>query len=83
MIIPLEDNPKIVYENTIYKYRNDAKLKNIFDILCAILVISQLVVPDMMLSSTEIVIDLKEEFEVKSNLISRFHKVQNTLLMKK
>ncbi|MEK6866344.1 MAG: hypothetical protein AABX46_02750 [Thermoproteota archaeon] len=65
MIIPLEENPKIVYENTIYKYRNDAKLKNIFDILCAILVISQLVVPDMMLSSTEIVIDLKEEFEVK------------------
>ncbi|MEK6831899.1 MAG: hypothetical protein AABZ37_05415 [Thermoproteota archaeon] len=64
MIIPLEENPKIVYENTIYKYRNDAKLKNIFDILCAILVISQLV-PDMMLSSTEIVIDLKEEFEVK------------------
>lgn len=82
MIIPLEENPKIVYENTIYKYRNDAKLKNIFDILCAILVISQLV-PDMMLSSTEIVIDLKEEFEVKQNLISRFHKVQNTLLMKK
>jgi hypothetical protein len=65
LIIPLEENPKIVYENTIYKYRNDAKLKNIFDILCAILVISQLVVPDMMLSSTEIVIDLKEEFEVK------------------
>lgn len=65
MIIPLEENPKIVYENTIYKYRNDAKLENIFDILCAILVISQLVVPDMMLSSTEIVIDLKEEFEVK------------------
>ncbi|MEK6929572.1 MAG: hypothetical protein AABZ42_02755 [Thermoproteota archaeon] len=82
MIIPLEENPKIVYENTIYKYRNDAKLKNIFDILCAILVISQLV-PDMMLSSTEIVIDLKEEFEVKQNPISRFHKVQNTLLMKK
>lgn len=82
MIIPLEENPKIVYENTIYKYRNDAKLKNIFDILCAILVISQLV-PDMMLSSTEIVIDLKEEFEVKQNHISRFHKVQNTLLMKK
>ena len=82
MIIPLEENPKIVYESTIYKYRNDAKLKNIFDILCAILVISQLV-PDMMLSSTEIVIDLKEEFEVKQNPISRFHKVQNTLLMKK
>lgn len=40
LIIPLEENPKIIDGNTVYKYRNGAKFKNVFDILCEILGLS-------------------------------------------
>lgn len=84
LIVPLEANPKIVDGNTVYKYRNGAKFKNLFDILCEILGLSfPLVVKDVMLSPTEIVIAVKDEFEAKQKFINSFHEVQNTLLIKK
>ena len=84
LIIPLDGNPKIVDGNTVYKYRNGAKFKNVFDILCEILGLSSpLVVKDVMLSPTEIVIAVKDEFEAKQKFINSFHEVQNTLLIKK
>jgi len=84
LIIPLEENPRIIDGNTVYKYRNGAKFKNIFDILCEILGLSfPLVVKDVMLSPTEIVIAVKDEFEAKQKFINSFHEVQNTLLLKK
>lgn len=84
LIIPLEENPKIIDGNTVYKYRNGAKFKNVFDILCEILGLSSpLVVKDVMLSPTEIVIAVKDEFEAKQKFINSFHEVQNTLLIKK
>ena len=84
LIIPLDGNPKIVDGNTVYKYRNGAKFKNVFDILCEILGLSSpLVVKDVMLSPTEIVIAVKDEFEAKQKFINSFHEVQNTLQLKK
>lgn len=84
LIIPLEENPKIIDGKTVYKYRNGAQFKNMFDILCEILGLSSpLVVKDVMLSPTEIVIAVKDEFEAKQKFINSFHEVQNTLLIKK
>lgn len=84
LIIPLEGSPNIVNGKTVYKYRNGAQFKNVFDILCEILGLSSpLVVKDVMLSPTEIVIAVKDEFEAKQKFINSFHEVQNTLLIKK
>lgn len=84
LIIPLDEHSKIIDGNTVYKYRNGAKFNNVFDILCEILGLSSpLVVKDVMLSPTEIVIAVKDEFEAKQKFINSFHEVQNTLLIKK
>jgi hypothetical protein len=84
LVIPLEANPKIVDGKTVYKYRNNAQFKNVFDILCEILGLSfPLVVKDVMLSPTEIVIAVKDDFEAKQKFINSFHDIQNTLLIKK
>ena len=84
LIIPLEENPKIIDGKTVYKYRNGLQFKNLFDILCEILGFSSpLVVKDVMLSPSEIVIAVKDEFEAKQKFINSFQDVQNTLLIKK
>jgi hypothetical protein len=84
LIIPLEGNSTIVDGKTFFKYRNGAVFKNLFDILCEILGRSSpLVVKDVMLSSHEIVIAVKDEFEAKQKFISSFNEIQNTLLIKK
>jgi cell fate (sporulation/competence/biofilm development) regulator YlbF (YheA/YmcA/DUF963 family) len=84
LVIPLEENPKIIEGKTVYRYRNGAKFQNLFDILCEILGRSSpLVVKDVMLSPTEITIAVKEEFEAKQKFINSFNEIQNTLLIKK
>jgi hypothetical protein len=44
---------------------------------------SPLVIKDVMLSPTEIVIAVKDEFEAKQKFINSLHEIQNTLLIKK
>ena len=84
LIIPLDNNPKIIDGKIVYKYRNDSQFKNVFDILCEMLGMSfPLVVKDVMLSPTEIVIAVKDEFEAKQKFINSLHEIQNTLLIKK
>jgi hypothetical protein len=84
LIIPLENNPKIIDGKTVYKYRNESQFKNLFDILCEMLGLSSpLVVKDVMLSQTEIVIAVKDEFEAKQKFINSLQEIQNTLLIKK
>jgi len=84
LIIPLENDPKIIDGKTVYKYRNNSQFKNVFDILCEMLGLSSpLVVKDVMLSHTEIVIAVKDEFEAKQKFINSLHEIQNTLLIKK
>ncbi|MDF2422174.1 MAG: hypothetical protein OPY06_04110 [Nitrosopumilus sp.] len=84
LIIPLESYPKIIDGKTVYKYRGDSQFKNVFEMLCEILGLSSpLVVKDVMLSPTEIVIAVKDEFEAKQKFISSLQEIQHTLLIKK
>jgi hypothetical protein len=84
LVIPLEPSPDIKDGKTVYKYRNGAKFSNIFDILSELLGLSApLVVKDVMLSSTEITIATREEFEAKQKFINAMNEIQNTLLIKK
>ncbi len=84
LVIPLEPTPTVKEGKTIYKYRNGAKFKNVFDILSELLGLSSpLVVKDVLLSSSEIVIAVPNEFEAKQKFISSMSEVQNTLLIKK
>ena len=84
IVIPLDLNPAIKDGKTVYKYRNDEKFENVFNILSELLGLSSpLVVRDVMLSPTEIVISERDEFDAKQKFISIFSEVQNTLLIKK
>jgi len=84
LIIPLENNPKIIDGKTVYKYREGSQFKNVFEMLCEMLGLSSpLVIKDVMLSPTEIVIAVKDEFEAKQKFINSLHEIQNTLLIKK
>lgn len=84
IIIPLDSNPVIKDGKTVYRYRDDEKFENLFNILCELLGLSApLVVKDVMLSPTEIVIAEKDEFDAKQKFISSFSEIQNTLLIKK
>lgn len=84
LIIPLEPTPKINDGNTVYKYRGGAKFNNIFDILSELLGLSApLVVKDVMLSPSEIVVKVADEFEAKKKFINSINEVQKTLSIKK
>lgn len=84
IIIPLDPNPVRIEGRTVYKYRNEGKFENLFNILCELLGLSSpLVVKDVMLSPTEIVIAEKDEFDAKQKFVNSFNEIQNTLLIKK
>lgn len=84
LIIPLENNPKIIDGKTVYKYRDNSQFKNVFELLCEMLGLSfPLVIKDVMLSPTEIVIAVKDEFDAKQKFISSMQEIQHTLLIKK
>lgn len=84
LIIPLEPKPRFNDGNTIYTYRDGAKFSNIFDILSELLGLSApLVVKDVMLSPSEIVVKVSDEFEAKRKFISSISEVQKTLSIKK
>src|SRR3989338_9480960 len=77
LVIPLEPNPNLKEGKIIYKYRDGAKFNNIFDVLSELLGLSApLVVKDGMLSSTEITIATREEFEAKQKFISAMNEIQ-------
>ena len=83
LIIPLEPNPKFNDGNTIYAYRNGAKFNNVFDILSELLGLSSpIVVKDVMLSSSEVVVKVSDEFEAKKKFINSINEVQKTLAIK-
>ena len=83
LVIPLEPNPKFNDGNTIYAYRGGAKFHNVFDILSELLGLSApIVVKDVMLSSSEVVVKVSDEFEAKKKFISSINEVQKTLAIK-
>ena len=82
--IPLDPKSTLRDGKTVYKYRDDQKFENVFNILSELLGLSSpLVVKDVMLSPTEIVIAEKDEFDAKQKFINSFGEIQNTLLIKK
>lgn len=84
IVIPLTPNPILIDKKTVYKYNNDEKFENLFNILSELLGLSSpLVVKDVMLSPTEIVIAETNEFDAKQKFIDCFSEIQNTLLIKK
>ena len=84
LLIPLEPRPRLNDGNTIYTYRNGAKFSNTFDILSELLGLSApIVVKDVMLSSSEVVVKVSDEFEAKKRFISSMNEVQKTLSIKK
>jgi hypothetical protein len=84
LLIPLEPRPRLNEGNTIYAYRNGARFNNIFDILSELLGISSpIIVKDVMLSSSEIVVRVSDEFEAKKKFISSMSEVQKALSIKK
>ena len=84
LLIPLEPRPRLNEGNTIYTYRNGARFNNIFDILSELLGLSSpIVVKDVMLSSSEVVVKVSDEFEAKKKFISSVSEVQQALSIKK
>lgn len=84
LVIPLDPSPEVKDGKTIYKYRDGARFRNIFDILSEMLGLSApLVVKDVMLSSSEITIATHDEFEAKQKFVSSLNEIQKTLQIKK
>jgi len=84
LLIPLEPRPRLNEGNTIYAYRNGARFNNIFDILSELLGLSSpIVVKDVMLSSSEVVVKVSDEFEAKKKFISSMSEVQKALSIRK
>jgi YesN/AraC family two-component response regulator len=84
LLIPLEPRPRLNEGNTIYTYRNGARFNNIFDILSELLGLSSpIVVKDVMLSSSEVVVKVSDEFEAKKKFINSMSEVQKALSIKK
>ncbi len=84
LLIPLEPRSRLNDGNTVYTYRNGAKFNNMFDILGELLGLSApIVVKDVMLSSSEIVVKVSDEFEAKKKFISSMNEVQKALSIRK
>jgi hypothetical protein len=84
LIVPINPSPRFSDGNTIYTYKDDAKFSNIFDILSELLGLSApLVVKDVMLSPSEIVVKVADEFEAKKKFINSINQVQKTLSIRK
>jgi hypothetical protein len=84
LIVPINPSPRFNDGNTIYTYKDNAKFSNIFDILSELLGLSApLVVKDVMLSPSEIVVKVADEFEAKKKFINSINQVQKTLSIRK
>ncbi len=84
LVIPLEPKPRFDDGNTIYTYHNGTKFSSVFEILGELLGLSTpIVVKDVLLSSSEIVIKVNDEFEAKKKFINSLTEVQKTLSIKK
>jgi len=84
LVIPLEPNPKIADGNTTFKYKNGAIFSSILEILSELLGLSApILVKDVMLSASEIVIKVTDDYEAKQKFLSSINEVQKTLSIKK
>ncbi|MBM3904287.1 MAG: hypothetical protein FJ357_04030 [Thaumarchaeota archaeon] len=84
LVIPLDPKPMFKDGRVMYQYKNQTKFHNLFDFLSELLGLSApLVVKDVLLSSTEIIVKVSNEYEAKQKFISSMSEIQKTLTIKK
>ena len=84
LVIPLDPKPVFRDGNVLFHYRDSTKYQNLFDFLGEILGLSiPIVVKDVLLSSSEIIVKVSNEYDAKQKFISGINEIQKTLLIKK
>lgn len=84
LVIPLDPKPQLKDGNIMFQYQNATKFNNLFDFLSELLGLSApLVVKDVMLSPSEVIIKVSNEYDAKQKFISSMSEIQKTLTIKK
>jgi hypothetical protein len=84
LVIPLDPKPTFKDGRVQFQYRNATKFHNLFEFLSELLGLSApLVVKDVLLSSSEIIVKVSNEYEAKQKFISSVSEIQKTLTIKK
>jgi hypothetical protein len=84
LVVPIDPKPTFKDGRIQFQYRNATKFHNLFEFLSELLGLSApLVVKDVMLSSSEIIVKVSNEYEAKQKFISTMSEIQKTLTIKK
>lgn len=84
LVIPLDPKPQFKNGNVMFQYKDSTKFHNLFEFLSELLGLSApLVVKDVLLSSTEVIIKVSNEYDAKQKFISSMNEIQKTLTIKK
>ena len=84
LVIPLDPKPIFRDGNVLFHYRDSAKFQNLFDFLGELLGLSvPLVVKDVLLSPSEIIVKVSNEYDAKQKFISGINEIQKTLTIKR
>lgn len=84
LVVPIDPKPEFKDGRVQFQYRNATKFHNLFDFLSELLGLSApLVVKDVLLSSSEIIVKVTNEYEAKQKFISSMSEIQKTLTIKK
>ncbi len=84
LVVPLDPKPTFKDGRVQFQYKNATKFHNLFEFLSELLGLSApLVVKDVMLSSSEIIVKVTNEYEAKQKFISSMSEIQKTLTIKK
>lgn len=84
LVIPIDPKPTFKDGRVQFQYKNATKFHNLFEFLSELLGISApLVVKDVMLSSSEVIVKVTNEYEAKQKFISSMSEIQKTLTIKK
>lgn len=84
LVVPLDPKPTFKDGNVLFQYRDSSKFHNLFDFLSELLGLSSpLVVKDVLLSPSEIIVKVSNEYDAKQKFISSMNEIQKTLIIKK
>lgn len=84
LVIPLDPKPQFKDGNVMFQYKNATKFHNLFEFLSELLGLSApLVVKDVLLSPSEVIIKVSNEYDAKQKFISSMSEIQKTLTIKK
>jgi hypothetical protein len=84
LVIPLDPTPQFKDGRVLFQYKNATKFHNLFDFLSELLGLSApLVVKDVLLSPSEVIVKVSNEYDAKQKFISSMSEIQKTLTIKK